>query len=88
MDLTELRRRLARAVHESLGERIVVSYHFAGFGRDELPAYFIHRLKLAGCTLPLFEPPAILRLAFRHRPTLVHPVALSETTLSKPCELP
>lgn len=57
--LTELRRRLAMAVHESLEQRIVVSYHFAGFARDEVPAYLIHRLKLAGCTLPLFEPPAI-----------------------------
>jgi general secretion pathway protein A len=47
------------AVHESLEQRIVVSYHFAGFARDEVPAYLIHRLKLAGCTLPLFEPPAI-----------------------------
>ena len=57
--LTELRRRLAMAVHESLEQRIVVRYHLSGFARDELPAYLIHRLQLAGCTLPLFEPAAI-----------------------------
>lgn len=57
--LTELRRRLAMAVHESIEQRIVVRYHVAGLARDEVPAYFIHRLKLAGCTLPVFEPAAI-----------------------------
>ena len=57
--LTELRRRLAMAVHESLAQRIVVRYHLAGLAREELPEYLIHRLRLAGCELPLFEPPAI-----------------------------
>lgn len=57
--LTELRRRLAMAVHESLEQRIVVSYHFAGLSREEVAAYLTHRLQLAGCTLPLFEPAAI-----------------------------
>ena len=57
--LTELRRLLAMAVHESLEQRIVVRYHLAGFARDELPAYLIHRLQLAGYTLPLFAPAAI-----------------------------
>ena len=33
-------------MHESLEQRIVVSYHFAGFARDEVPAYLIHRLQL------------------------------------------
>lgn len=51
------------AVHESLKQRIVVSYHFAGFAREEVPAYLMHRLQLAGCTLPLFEPPAIEALS-------------------------
>ena len=37
--LTELRRRLAMAVHESLAQRIVVRYHLAGLTREELPAY-------------------------------------------------
>lgn len=57
--LTELRRRLAMAVHESLNQRIVVRYHLAGLTREELPAYLDHHLTLAGCTLPLFEPAAI-----------------------------
>jgi type II secretory pathway predicted ATPase ExeA len=57
--LTELRRRLTMAVHESLTQRIVVRYHLAGLTRDELPAYLTHRLQLAGCTLPVFEPAAI-----------------------------
>jgi type II secretory pathway predicted ATPase ExeA len=57
--LPELRRRLSMAVHESLTQRIVVRYHLSGLTREELPAYLSHRLQLAGCTLPLFEPPAI-----------------------------
>ena len=57
--LTELRRRLSMAVHESLAQRIVVRYHLAGLAREELPDYLTHRLRLAGCELPLFEPPAV-----------------------------
>jgi type II secretory pathway predicted ATPase ExeA len=57
--LTELRRRLAMAVHESLAQRIVMRYHLAGLAREEFPDYLTHRLRLAGCELPLFEPPAI-----------------------------
>ena len=57
--LTELRRRLSMAVHESLTQRIVVRYHLAGLQREELPGYLTHRLRLAGCELPLFEPAAV-----------------------------
>lgn len=57
--LTELRRRLAMAVHESLAQRIVVRHHLGGLTREELPEYLAHRLRLAGCELPLFEPPAV-----------------------------
>jgi general secretion pathway protein A len=57
--LTELRRRLTMAVHESLAQRIVVRYHLGGLTHQELPAYLTHRLKIAGCSLPLFEPAAI-----------------------------
>jgi general secretion pathway protein A len=56
--LTELRRRLAMAVHESLDQRIVVRHHVPGLARDELPRYLQHRLRLAGTELPLFTPPA------------------------------
>ena len=57
--LTELRRRLSMAVHESLAQRIVVRHHLGGLTRDELPDYLTHRLSLAGCELPLFETPAV-----------------------------
>lgn len=57
--LTELRRRLRMAVHESLTQRIVVRYHLGGLTREETPAYLSHRLQLAGCTLPIFEPAAL-----------------------------
>jgi type II secretory pathway predicted ATPase ExeA len=57
--LTELRRRLAMAVHESLAQRLVVRHHLTGLTREELPAYLTQRLQLAGSTLPLFEPAAI-----------------------------
>lgn len=53
--LTELRRRLSMAVHESLAQRVVVRYHLSGLAREELADYVAHRLRLAGSTLPLFE---------------------------------
>ncbi|MGR9107792.1 MAG: hypothetical protein ACU843_12750 [Gammaproteobacteria bacterium] len=53
--LTELRRRLSMAVHESLAQRIVARYHLAGLERPKLFGYLSHRLTPAGCQLPLFE---------------------------------
>lgn len=57
--LTELRRRLQMSVHESLDQRIVMRYNLTGLERDELPEYLTHRLRLAGCELPLFEPASV-----------------------------
>ena len=57
--LTELHRRLKMAVHASLAQRIIVQQHVNGLAHDELEPYLAHRLRLAGCELPLFEPPAI-----------------------------
>ena len=57
--LTELRRRLAMTVHESLTQRIVVRLHLGGLARDELPEYLRHRLRLAGTEMALFEAPAV-----------------------------
>ncbi|ANB02225.1 ExeA family protein [Ectothiorhodospira sp. BSL-9] len=57
--LTELRRRLGMAVHESLAQRLVVRHHLGGLSREELPDYLAHRLRRVGCELPLFEPEAI-----------------------------
>ncbi len=86
--LTELRRRLSMAVHESLAQRIVVRYHLAGLAREELPDYLTHRLRLAGCELPLFEPPAVEALfqATQGMPRKVNRLAhyaLTSAALSK-----
>ena len=86
--LTELRRRLAMAVHESLAQRLVVRHHVAGLERAELDAYLAHRLRLAGCELPLFGPPAAEALfqASRGLPRLVNRIAhyaLSAAALGK-----
>ena len=50
--LTELRRWLSMAVHESLSQRLVVRHHVGSLGRDEVDDYLVHRLRLAGCELP------------------------------------
>ena len=47
------------SVHESLDQRIVMRYHLSGLQRDELPEYLMHRLRLASCELPLFEPASV-----------------------------
>ena len=59
---TELRRRVAMAVHEPLNQRIVVRYQLASLSGDETGPYLAHLLKHAGTELPLFEPQAILAL--------------------------
>ena len=56
--LTELRRRIAMSAHESLDQRIVMRFHLGGLAREELDGYLEHRLRAAGCELPLFEPAA------------------------------
>ena len=86
--LTELRRRLSMAVHESLAQRIVVRYHLGGLARDELPEYLDHRLRLAGTSLPLFEPAAVhaLHQATHGLPRKVNRIAhyaLSAAALAK-----
>ena len=75
--LTELRRRLAMACHESLAQRLVVRHHLRGLDRAELDAYLAHRLRLAGCELPLFDPPAVEALAHSTRglPRLINRTA-------------
>ena len=75
--LTELHRRLSMAVHESLTQRLVVHHHLNGLERDELDAYLSHRLRRAGCELPLFEPPAVEALfqSARSLPRLINRIA-------------
>lgn len=55
----ELRRRMSMAALDALAQRIVVRANVRGLMRDEMGPYLAHRLKLAGCELPLFEPPTI-----------------------------
>ena len=75
--LTDLRRRLRMAVHESLRQRLIVQHHLRGLKREELDPYLTHRLRLAGCEVPLFEPPAVEALfqAARGLPRLVNRIA-------------
>ncbi len=75
--LTELRRRLSMAVHESLSQRLVVRHHLAGLARDEIEAYLTHRLRLAGAEAPLFAPAAIEALfqASRGLPRKINRIA-------------
>jgi general secretion pathway protein A len=86
--LTELRRRLTMAAHESLAQRIVVRWHLDGLSRAELPQYLEHRLRLAGAATPLFEPAAVEALyqASHGLPRKVNRVAhyaLSAAALAK-----
>ena len=46
-------------MHESLSQRLLVRHHLTGLDRKEIDAYLKHRLRLAGCELPLFEAPAV-----------------------------
>jgi type II secretory pathway predicted ATPase ExeA len=55
----ELRRRMGMAALDALAQRIVVRANVRGIARDEMGAYLAHRLRLAGCELPLFEPPTV-----------------------------
>ena len=57
--LTELRRRLSMAVHESLHQRIIVRSHLGGLSGNEIEAYIDHRMKLAGADMPIFEAAAM-----------------------------
>ena len=61
--LTELRRRIAMSVHESLAQRIVVNCHLASLEREEISAYIQHRLGLAGAEIQIFEANAVEAIA-------------------------
>jgi type II secretory pathway predicted ATPase ExeA len=55
----ELRRRMSMAALDALAQRIVVRANVRGLMRDEMGPYLAHRLRLAGCELPLFEPATV-----------------------------
>ncbi len=62
--LSEIRKRLAMAMCESLAQRLVVRCHLGGLERDEVEPYLKHRLKLAGAAdVPVFAPNAVEALA-------------------------
>ena len=75
--LTQLRLRLSMAVHESLAQRLIVQHHLRGLQHEELEHYLAHRLRLAGCEVPLFEAPAAEALfqGSRGMPRLVNRIA-------------
>lgn len=86
--LTELRRRLSMAVHESLAQRLVVRHHHGGLERDEIDDYLNHRLRLAGTELALIDAPAIEAMfqASRGLPRQINRIAhyaLSAAALDK-----
>jgi type II secretory pathway predicted ATPase ExeA len=54
----EFRDTLKRGIHESLNQRINMSYHMAGLDAKETENYIIHSLKVAGRTEPLFTKKA------------------------------
>jgi general secretion pathway protein A len=56
---SELRRRIAMAVHESLHQRVVVRYQMPPLTRDEFPDYLVHLLRRVGCEVPVFAPAAV-----------------------------
>lgn len=43
-----------RQTHEALRQRIVINYSMKGLSRDESRDYIVSRLKLAGCSEPIF----------------------------------
>lgn len=55
----ELRRRMTMAALDALAQRIVVRATVRGLARDEMGPYLAHRLRLAGCEIPLFEQPTV-----------------------------
>jgi hypothetical protein len=52
-------RRMGMAALDALSQRIVVRANVRGLQRHEMAPYLAHRLRLAGCELPLFETPAV-----------------------------
>lgn len=55
----ELARHLRRKGLEPFAQRIGLWFQLVGLDRDETAAYLRHHLELAGCSRPLFDPPAI-----------------------------
>ena len=54
---------LSLQINEPLRQRITINYGFKGLSKDELEAYLISLLKVAGITEPLFAPDALEAIA-------------------------
>ena len=82
--------RLAMAVHESLSQRLIVRHHLNGLDRAELDDYLTHRLRLAGCELPLFKPCAVEALfqSTRGLPRLINRMSASTIQLTRRRSIP
>ena len=70
------------ALHHLVGQQLqrpprASCWRVRALDRDELNAYLAHRLRLAGCELPLFEPPAVeaLSQSTRGLPRLINRIA-------------
>lgn len=50
---------LSKQVHESLRQRIVISYNFQGISKSEMDSYISSRLTLCGCHDPIFNQNAL-----------------------------
>jgi type II secretory pathway predicted ATPase ExeA len=60
---TELRDRLDRKPYRALRQRVGMQYHLGALDREETEAYVLHRLRIAGRSVPLFDD-AALQLIF------------------------
>lgn len=50
---------LMKPVHEALRQRITVHYNFLGLSDSEVQEYIFHKLKTAGGTSSIIDPPAL-----------------------------
>lgn len=73
----ELRDLLGRPEMRQIAQRITGRYHLEPLSRAETAAYVRHRLRVAGCQMPIFTPSALRELYRRSKgiPRLINVVA-------------
>jgi len=73
----ELRDLLGRPEMRQIAQRITGRYHLEPLSRAETAAYVRHRLRVAGCQMPIFTPGALRELYRRSKgiPRLINVVA-------------
>lgn len=57
--LPQLNHTLGLSIHEPLRQRIIMNYNLDGYTKEEGRSYIEWKLKKAGCTDEVFDPPAI-----------------------------